>query len=141
MLLKNLQKVYISKAIQKKNNGEYTKTWEYKGMTHTVDEVNKMTVREFHNMLVRRLRGKDKTGIAWLNLQQDVNELDRKSTGEVNYDIYKARTDRQYAIENGDGISLTDISEKRDFKPEYRVLDHSKIGNTIVYRLEKYYGD
>jgi len=141
MLLKNLQKVYISKAIQKKNHGEYTKTWEYKGMTHTVDEVNKMTVREFHNMLVRRLRGKDKTGIAWLNLQQDVNELDRKSTGEVNYDIYKARTDRQYAIENGDGISLTDISEKRDFKPEYRVLDHSKIGNTIVYRLEKYYGD
>ena len=27
-------------------------------------------------------------GQAWLNMQQDVNELDRKSTGEVDYSTY-----------------------------------------------------
>jgi hypothetical protein len=78
---------------------------------------------------------------AFLNLQQDVNELDVKSTGEVNYDIYKARTDREYNIKNGYGISLTDISKSNNFIPEYRVLDQNKIGNTVLYRLEKYYGD
>ncbi len=78
---------------------------------------------------------------AYLNLQQDINELDTKSTGEINYDIYKARTDQQYNIENGYGISLTDISEAENFIPEYRVLDQSKIGNTTMYRLEKYYGN
>ena len=30
--------------------------------------------------------------IAWLNMQQDVNELDKKSTGEVDYSIYKGRS-------------------------------------------------
>lgn len=76
-------------------------------------------------------------GTAWLNLQQDVNELDRKSTGEVDYSIYKARTDREYNVQKGNGISFTDISKVEEFMPEYRVLDHNKIGNTNVYRLEK----
>lgn len=75
-------------------------------------------------------------GIAWLNLQQDINELDKKSTGEVDYSIYKARTTMDYSIEKGNGISFTDISELEGFKPDYRVLDHNKIGNTNVYRLE-----
>ena len=35
-------------------------------------------------------------GIAWLNLQQDVNELDRKPTGKIDYSIVNARTDREY---------------------------------------------
>ena len=78
---------------------------------------------------------------AFLNLQQDVNELDRNSEGEVNYDIYKARTDKNYNIENGYGISLIDISENEDFIPEYRVLDQSKIGDSITYRLERYHGN
>ena len=110
MLLKNLTKVYISKAEEIKDHGESNKKWSY-------------------------------VSTAFLNLQQDINELDTKSTGEVNYDIYKARTDRGYSIENGYGISLTDISEAENFIPEYRVLDQSKIGNTTMYRLEKYYGD
>lgn len=75
--------------------------------------------------------------IAWLNLQQDVNELDRKSTGEVDYSIYKARATREYNIIKGDGISFKDISEETQFIPEYRVIDKNKIGNTYVYRLEK----
>lgn len=78
---------------------------------------------------------------AHLNLQQDINELDTKSTGEINYDIFKARTDLNYDIKNGYGISLTDISQEKSFIPEYRVLDQSKIGKTTLYRLEKYYGD
>lgn len=76
-------------------------------------------------------------GIAWLNLQQDVNELDRKSTGEVDYSIYKGRTTRDYDIQKGDGISLKDISELEEFTPEYRVLDNNQIGNTYTYRMEK----
>ncbi len=75
--------------------------------------------------------------IAWLNMQQDVNELDKKSTGEVDYSIYKGRTDKIYDIQKGNGISFTDISKTDKFVPEYRVLDKNEIGNTVVYRMEK----
>ena len=109
MLLKNLTKVYISKAEEIKDHGEAIKKWSF-------------------------------VSTAYLNLQQDINELDTKSTGEINYDIYKARTDRGYLIKNGYGISLIDISKSKDFTPEYRVLNQSKIGNTTLYRLEKYHG-
>ena len=78
---------------------------------------------------------------AFLNLQQDINELDRQSNGEVNYDIYKARTDKDYNLENGYGVSLTDISNETNFIPEYRILNQNKIGNSIMYRLERYYGN
>jgi hypothetical protein len=75
--------------------------------------------------------------IAWLNMQQDVNELDKKSTGEVDYSIYKGRSTRDYEIEKGDGVSFEDVSKLEEFIPEYRVLDKNKIGNTYVYRMEK----
>ena len=75
--------------------------------------------------------------IAWLNMQQDVNELDKKSTGEVDYSIYKGRSTRDYEIQNGDGVSFEDVSKLEEFIPEYRVLDKNKIGNTYVYRMEK----
>ncbi len=77
-------------------------------------------------------------GIAWLNMQQDINELDRKSTGEVNYEIYKGRTTREYDIQKGDGVSFENISQKENFKPEYRILNSNKIGNTYTYRMENY---
>lgn len=76
-------------------------------------------------------------GQAWLNMQQDVNELDKKSTGEVDYSIYKGRSTRNYDIQKGDGISFKDISKSKEFIPEYRVLDKNKIGSTYVYRMEK----
>lgn len=76
-------------------------------------------------------------GTAWLNLQQDVNELDRKPTGEVDYSIVNARTDRDYEIKKGNGISLTDISEAESFIPDYTVTDNPRIGNTTLYKLEK----
>lgn len=76
-------------------------------------------------------------GIAWLNMQQDVNELDRKSTGEVDYSTYKGRTTREYDIQKGDGISFEDISKLEKFKPQYKVTDKNKIGSTYLYICEK----
>jgi len=76
-------------------------------------------------------------GIAWLNMQQDVNELDRKSTGEVDYSTYKGRTTRDYDVQKGNGISFEDVSKLKEFIPEYKVLDKNQIGNTYVYRMEK----
>lgn len=78
---------------------------------------------------------------AWLNLQQDVNELDRKPTGEVDYSIVNARTDKEYDIQKGNGISLTDISKLESFVPDYTVSDNPKIGNTILYKLKQYNGE
>lgn len=75
--------------------------------------------------------------IAWLNMQNDVNELDRKSTGEVDYSTYKCRTTRNYDIQKGNGISFEDVSKLEKFIPEYRVLDKNKIGSTYVYICEK----
>lgn len=76
-------------------------------------------------------------GQAWLNMQQDVNELDRKSTGEVDYSTYKGRATRDYDIQKGNGISFEDISKIEKIKPEYKVTDKNKIGNTYVYICEK----
>lgn len=110
MLLRDLTKVYVSRAEIKRNHGESEKTWKY-------------------------------IATAFFNLQQDVNELDRKSSGEVDYSIYKARTQQVYNIQKGDGMSLTDITNKSQFIPEYRVIDINQIGNTYVYRLEQYHGN
>lgn len=76
-------------------------------------------------------------GTAWLNMQNDVNELDRKSTGEVDYSTYKGRTTRDYDIQKGNGISFEDVSKLDVFKPQYKVTDKNKIGNTYVYICEK----
>lgn len=109
MLLRDLKQVYVSRAEEINDHGEYSKTWKY-------------------------------ISTAYFNLQQDVNELDRKSSGEVDYSIYKARTQQIYDIKKGDGISLTDVSKLDTFIPEYRVIDINLIGNTYLYRLEKYNG-
>ena len=76
-------------------------------------------------------------GVAWLNMQQDVNELDRKSTGEVDYSTYKARTTNEYDIQKGNGISFEDITKLKEFKPQYKITDKNKIGNPYLYICEK----
>lgn len=80
-------------------------------------------------------------GIAYLNLQQDISELDRNSAGEVDYSIENARTDMEYDIKKGNGISISDISKLDSFIPDYLVTDCPKIGKTTLYKLEKYNGD
>lgn len=112
MLLRDLTKVYISEYEEIEDHGETEKVWKFKPMS------------------------KEKP-YAYLNMQQDVNELDRKSTGEVDYSTYKGRTTKNYDIQKGNGISFEDISKLEKFIPEYRVLDKNKIGSTYVYRMEK----
>ena len=80
-------------------------------------------------------------GIAWLNLQQDLNELDRKTNGEVDYSIENARTDMEYNIAKGDGISLKDISKIEQIIPDYIVTDNPKVGKNTLYKLEKNNGN
>ncbi len=79
--------------------------------------------------------------IAWLNMQSDISELDRKTTGEIDYSIINARTNRNYDIQKGNGISLTDISKLEDFVPDYIVTDNPKIGRNTLYKLEKNNGN
>lgn len=112
MLLQDLTKVYISEYEEIEDHGETEKVWKFKPMSK-------------------------KKPYAYLNMQQDVNELDRKSTGEVDYSTYKGCTTRDYDIQKGNGISFEDISKLEKFIPEYRVLDKNKIGSTYVYRMEK----
>ena len=59
----------------------------------------------------------------------------------VDYSIENARTDIEYNIKKGNGISLTDISKQESFIPDYTVTDIIRIGKTILYKLEKYNGD
>lgn len=79
--------------------------------------------------------------VAYLNLQQDLNELDRNSAGEVDYSIENARTDMNYDIQKGNGISFTDISKLDTFVPDYLITECPKIGKTTLYKLEKNNGD
>lgn len=77
-----------------------------------------------------------KIGTAYLNIQQDLDELDRNPSGLTDYGIWKARTTTDYGIQKGDGLTLTDT-----LVPTFRVLDIQRIGATIVYRMEAYNGD
>lgn len=79
--------------------------------------------------------------VAYLNLQQDISELDRNSAGEVDYSIENARTDMEYDIKKGNGISISDISKLDTFIPDYLVTDCPKIGKTTLYKLEKNNGN
>lgn len=137
MLLRNLKKVWISKYKEVNDHGEKEKIWEYKGKVLTIAEINKMKLCELQKVKLSKLNKENNKGIAWLNLQQDINELDRKSTGEIDYSVYKARTDKKYNIEKGDGISLHDISKKSEFKPDFTVKDIIQIGSSTMYRLVK----
>lgn len=79
--------------------------------------------------------------IAWLNMQSDISELDRKTNGEVDYSIENARTDMEYNIAKGDGISLKDISKIEQIIPDYVVTDNPKVGRNTLYKLEKNNGN
>lgn len=116
MLEKDLTEVWISEYEEVSNHGEKSKVWRFKG-----------------------IKTKNKT--AFLNLQQDINELDRNSAGEIDYSVVNARTDREYDIQKGNGISLKDISNIDSFVPDYTVSDNPKIGNTTLYKLKQYNGE
>ena len=72
----------------------------------------------------------------YVNIQQDVNELDRNDAGEIDYEIIKLRTDRPMDIQKGYGISL-----KETEIPEYKVESTQKIGNSYLFRCSTYHGE
>lgn len=116
MLLRDLTEVWVSEYEIVNDHGEKSKKWKYKKLS-------------------------TKTETAFLNLQQDINELDRKPSGEVDYSIVNARTTMNYDIQKGNGISLTDISKSESFVPDYTVSDNPKIGSITLYKLKQYNGE
>ena len=112
--LNKLTEVWVCTPVRENIDGEYTTVWNFKDISEN--------------------------GV-YLNLQQDLNELDRNSAGDVDYDIQKARTTLNYNIEKGDGICLTDISKSDSIVPDYIVTSMPTIGNTRVYTLKKYNGE
>lgn len=76
----------------------------------------------------------------FLNPQQDIDELDRNSAGEIDYEIIKLRTDRVLNINKGDGISFTELEvdenkKVKSGKPSYLVENKPSIGKTTLYTL------
>lgn len=118
MLVRDLKEAWISRYEKIKNHGENEKKWTF----------------------VEQSIIKDKK-TAFLNFQQDINELDKKPSGEVDYSVIKARTDLEFDIQKGDGISFTDISEEENIIPEYVITDNPKIGDETLYILKKYNGE
>jgi len=76
-------------------------------------------------------------GTEYLNLQQDLNELDRNSAGEIDYSIYKGRTDKSTTISKGDGIYFIDISAITNPKPDYIVKGVIVIGKSTAITMNK----
>lgn len=80
-------------------------------------------------------------GEEMLNPQQDIDELNRNSAGEIDYEIVKLRIDREVDIDKGDGISFSPLEvddDKKvinDGKPDYLVENKPKIGKTTLYTL------
>ena len=80
-------------------------------------------------------------GEEMLNSQQDIDELNRNSAGEIDYEIVKLRIDREVNITKGDGISFSPLEVDgnnvviNDGKPDYLVENMPKIGKTTLYTL------
>lgn len=84
-----------------------------------------------------------------LNLQQDLNELDRNSAGDIDYTIQKGRTRKELDIAKGDGIYVVKvidgikekISDVNSKSPEYILEEKPQIGRTITYTFTKNFKD
>ena len=139
MLLRDLTRVWVSTYETINNHGEKSKKWKAKKYNLSVSDIDKMTVKELNKIEVNKTSTKNDA--IWLNIQQDINELDRNSSGEVDYSIEKARTNMDYDIQKGNGISLKDIFNIENFVPDYVVTDKIKIASTTLYKMEKYNGD
>ncbi len=81
----------------------------------------------------------------YINLQQDINELDRNSAGDIDYDIQKGRTRKNLNLEKGDGIYIVKLINGRKEKinnvnekfPEYVVQKCPQVGKTRTYTFTK----
>lgn len=85
----------------------------------------------------------------YLNLQQDISELDRNSAGDIDYNIQKGRTRKELNIIKGDGIYIVKIingikekiEDVNSKNPEYILEKNPKIGRTITYTFIKNFKD
>lgn len=85
-------------------------------------------------------------GKEMINQQQDIDELNRNSAGEVDYEIIKLRIDRKVDIDKGDGISFEklELNEEKHVingKPSYIVENKPTIGKTTLFTLVTNNGD
>lgn len=74
-----------------------------------------------------------------LNVQQDINELDKTPAGIIDYERIKIRYDKDVSIEKNDGISLEELKVKDNFtidKPKYVVVSKTKVGRNITFICE-----
>ena len=112
------------------NLGNLQKCWIYSSETMKVDGES-----------TKKWKYKDSKR---LNVQQDINELDRNSAGLIDYDRLKIRVDYDLDINKGDGISLSELNIEDGYTteaPKYRVVANPKVGRTTTYTCERYHGD
>ena len=104
--------------------------------------LTKVWISEYTESNVKGEKNKTWTykGTAFLNLQNDISELDRTTAGEADYSIINARSDIEQPIQKGDGVSFTDISNLTFIVPEYTIKSSPLIGGTRLYKLEQYKG-
>lgn len=79
-----------------------------------------------------------------LNVQQDINELDRNTAGLIDYDKIKIRNDCEISIEKNDGISLNEISMEDGYTlnpPQYIVMSKTKVGKSVTCVCEINHGE
>ncbi len=73
----------------------------------------------------------------YLNKQEDINELDIRIVGNVDYNIIKLRTNKFYDIEKGYGIAKKKLEiDSNGFsltKPDYIVYASPKIGKLTTF--------
>lgn len=69
-----------------------------------------------------------------LNKQQDINEMDKKSSGVIDYERVKLRTTKNVDIQKGDGVSFNELEEP--IYPPYLVISHTIIGNSHLIICE-----
>lgn len=80
-----------------------------------------------------------------LNVQQDINELDRNSAGLIDYDKIKIRNDCSISLNKNDGISLSELElDENSYtlkSPQYKVVSCTKVGKSTTYTCEIYHGE
>ena len=79
-----------------------------------------------------------------VNIQQDINELDITSAGEIDSTRIKIRIDYPINIEKRDGISLSELTLEDGYTttpPAFVVMADPKIGRATTYTCVLYYGE
>lgn len=74
-----------------------------------------------------------------LNVQQDINELDKTVAGVIDFEKLKIRFDYKINIDKGDGLSLDKLEIKDGFTievPKYVVTSKTVVGKSITIICE-----